>query len=88
MTRFLTRLNPISGRQGKVPSSALQRFALIYPIQICRVAFKWTLTSRLAGISSMFVMLSQFAAFAGIVNFHWNRLRHRRIRLIEYKSIG
>ena len=73
---------------GCLLSPTLFVFTLIYPIQICRMAFKRAPTSRLAWVSSMFVMLSQFAAFAGIVKFHWNRLRNRRIRLIEYKSVG
>ena len=62
--------------------------ALIYPIQICRMAFKREPTDRLSWISSYFVLLGQFAAILGIVQFHWSRLRHRRARLTEYKSIG
>lgn len=41
---------------------------------------------RHAALSAVFLTLGKFAELRGILAYHWNRLRGRRVGIIEYKS--
>jgi len=59
--------------------------ALIYPLQVCRIAIIRGPTSSDSWIYALFVTLGKFAAFQGVLKFYWRRLRRRSVELIEYK---
>ena len=50
-----------------------------YPLQVLR------LQRRYGGQRAFFLTLAKFPEAAGVLQFHLNRLLHRRIGLIEYK---
>lgn len=53
---------------------------LLYPAQVLRLASRGASTAR-----AFFLVASKFAEVAGVLQFAWNRLLHRRQRIIEYK---
>jgi GT2 family glycosyltransferase len=59
--------------------------ALIYPLQVCRIAIGRSLTSIDSWAYASFITLAKFAEFQGIIKYYWRRLRPRSIELIEYK---
>lgn len=65
--------------------------ALVYPLQIARMAWR----KRQSGADLAFslkyaalLMIGKFAEFQGVRLFHWRRLRGHTARLIEYKGQG
>ncbi len=52
---------------------------LVYPLQVLR------LRRRYGWERAFFTTLAKFPEAQGVVQYHWNRLRNRRSRLIEYK---
>jgi len=59
--------------------------ALLYLLQICRMALKDGARSRLAWERAVLVILAKFAEFQGILRFLWHKERRRAATLIEYK---
>ena len=53
---------------------------LIYPAQMLRLARRGASVER-----AFFLVAGKFAEAAGVLQFAWNRLMHRRQRIIEYK---
>ena len=51
----------------------------VYPLQVLR------LQRRYGWERAFFTTLAKFPEAQGVVQYHWNRLRNRRSRLIEYK---
>ncbi len=61
----------------------------LYPLQWWRIFVGQRRRGRTAAQSRLyatFTMLGKFAQLRGMVGFAWNRLRGRRMRLIEYKG--
>jgi GT2 family glycosyltransferase len=58
--------------------------ALLYLLQIGRIALKSGPTSSLSWSSAFFLTFSKFAEFQGLVRF-WCRAEHRPVALMEYK---
>ena len=73
---------------GAIVHPAFAGVALVYPLQICRMAFARKPNNIESWISALFIMLAQFAAFRGILRFCWSRWRRRTVGLIEYKQAG
>lgn len=64
-----------------VSCPATLALALLYPIQIVRIAMR-----SAGGIeNALFLVLGKFAETQGILRFALNRIRNKRQRLIEYK---
>ena len=59
--------------------------ALLYPLQVLRLALRYGITSGLGWSRALFMVLARFAEASGVLKFHWNRLLRRRSALIEYK---
>jgi GT2 family glycosyltransferase len=59
--------------------------SLIYLLQICRIALDRGATSSRSWIYAVFVTLSKFAEFQGILKFYWRRWSGQVVTLIEYK---
>lgn len=59
--------------------------ALIYPIQICRIALRRGATTPQSWTYAVFIVLSMFAQLQGILKFCWHRWRGHTAALIEYK---
>lgn len=57
---------------------------LIYPVQIARLAQRGGAT-RAAWEQAALLTLGKFAECAGVLSYHWRRLRGGRVQLIEYK---
>ena len=59
--------------------------ALVYPLQMLRVALrsKWSWRENL--LYGIFVMTAKFPEFAGVLTYYWRHFRHIPQRLIEYK---
>ena len=53
---------------------------LLYPAQVLRLARRGVSTER-----AFFLVAGKFAEAAGVLQFAWNRLMHRRQQIIEYK---
>jgi GT2 family glycosyltransferase len=62
--------------------------ALIYPLQICRIAIGRSGVGSHAWLYAFFVVLAKFPELQGMVSFHWHRLRGKSARPIEYKETG
>jgi glycosyltransferase involved in cell wall biosynthesis len=60
--------------------------ALIYPIQIFRIAFRHGIQSCGWWRYASFMTLVKFAHLQGILNFYWSRWRRQAVYLIEYKE--
>lgn len=62
--------------------------ALVYPLQVVRLALKPSGAAREAGAAwtrAFFLVAARFPEAAGVLTFHWHRLRGRASTLIEYK---
>jgi glycosyltransferase involved in cell wall biosynthesis len=59
--------------------------ALIYPLQVCRIAFARGPAASQAWLYALFVMLAKFAEFQGTARFYWRRRRGHAGNPIEYK---
>ncbi len=59
--------------------------ALIYPLQVVRLALREGPARRATWEWAMFTVLGRFAEAAGALQFHVSRLTRRRARLIEYR---
>ena len=59
--------------------------ALIYPLQVCRIAVARRPISSNSWAYAFFTTLAKFAEFQGVLKFYWRRLQHRPSELIEYK---
>jgi GT2 family glycosyltransferase len=71
---------------GSVVHPAALLGALIYPLQICRIASLRGPTTADSWTYALFVVLAKFAEFQGIVKFLWRRWCGRAVELIEYKQ--
>ena len=60
--------------------------ALLYPLQIFRIASNRGVSDPQSWTYAFFVMLAKFPEFEGIVRFYWRHLLGKRTRLIEYKN--
>jgi glycosyltransferase involved in cell wall biosynthesis len=59
---------------------------LIYPFQICRIAFRRNAAAIESWMYGLFIMLAKFPELLGILKFHWRRWRGRAVELVEYKK--
>jgi hypothetical protein len=59
--------------------------ALLYPLQVVRLAARYGITRRLGWARALLMVLARFAEASGVLKFHVNRLFRRRSALIEYK---
>ena len=60
--------------------------ALIYPLQICRLAFYRGLNGRHSWAYALFMVLAQFPELQGILKFNWHCATGVAGELIEYKE--
>ena len=60
--------------------------ALVYPLQVLRLAARRGAGRREAWAWAAFTTLAKFAEAAGVLRYHWGRLSRRRAGLIEYRS--
>ena len=58
---------------------------LVYLAQVCRIAFSRGPTHLESWTYALFVVLSKFAEFLGILTFWWRKLHGQPVTLIEYK---
>ena len=58
---------------------------LIYPLQICRLAFLRGIRTQHSWAYALFIVLAQFPTVQGILKFRWHRFRGAKSALIEYK---
>lgn len=61
-------------------------FALIYPVQIIRIASRKGIMGRTSWVQAFFLTLGKFAEFAGVVRYYSHKSFGRRPELIEYKN--
>jgi glycosyltransferase involved in cell wall biosynthesis len=59
--------------------------ALIYPLQVCRIAVSRGPASSDSWAYASFITLAKFAEFQGIMTYYWRRLHRRSIEWIAYK---
>lgn len=59
--------------------------ALVYPAQVVRLEVKSEYRSATAWKYSFFTVLGKFPEALGVVQFHLNRWRNRKARIVEYK---
>jgi GT2 family glycosyltransferase len=81
-------LAPLLIGLGALIHPAVLAAALIYPFQICRIAFTRGLTAPLSWAYALLMMLAKFAELQGILKFCWRRCRGLTAELIEYKQAG
>lgn len=60
--------------------------ALIYPIQIARVAFRRGPRQLDSWRYALFLLIAKFAELQGVMTFYWRRITSQQARLIEYKD--
>lgn len=82
---FWGGLLPLTICLGALVNPAALCFALVYPFQICRVAFARGPGSLQSWTYALFLSLTKFAECQGILKFYWSQLSRRRATLIEYK---
>jgi GT2 family glycosyltransferase len=58
---------------------------LAYVLQICRIAFNRGPASSLSWAYALFMTITKFAEFQGILKFYWHQWFGRAATLIEYK---
>jgi GT2 family glycosyltransferase len=58
---------------------------LIYPLQVCRIAFRRGFSAPYSWTYALFTMLAQFPLFQGLIKFYWRRFIGSAAELIEYK---
>jgi GT2 family glycosyltransferase len=72
---------------GAIVYAPVAWLALIYPLQICRIALRRDPAKIEVWTYALFIMLAKFSEFQGVIKFYWRRCRGRRVELIEYKRI-
>jgi GT2 family glycosyltransferase len=82
---FWGGLLPLTICLGALVNPAALWFALVYPFQICRVAFARGSGSPRSWIYALFLSLTKFAECQGILKFYWSQLSRQGATLIEYK---
>jgi glycosyltransferase involved in cell wall biosynthesis len=60
--------------------------ALIYPIQICRIAVTRKAIGSYRWTYAFYIVVAKFAEFQGVLSFLWHRLRRKSAPPIEYKN--
>lgn len=58
---------------------------LVYPFQVCRIAYARGPTSSQSWWYAIFMTLGKFAELQGILKYYWRQLRGGAVTLIEYK---
>jgi glycosyltransferase involved in cell wall biosynthesis len=58
---------------------------LIYPLQVCRIAIARGAPSLNLLICAFFAVLGKFGECQGILRYYWRTVRHKSVRIIEYK---
>jgi GT2 family glycosyltransferase len=76
---------PLAICLGAIIHPAALAAVLVYPLQICRIAFARGPASAESWIYASFMTLAKFAEFQGFVKFHLHRWRRVAVTLIEYK---
>jgi len=59
--------------------------ALIYPLQVCRIAIRQGARSSNSWFYAVFLGIEKFAQMQGLLQFYWRRWRGKTSQLIEYK---
>jgi glycosyltransferase involved in cell wall biosynthesis len=59
--------------------------AVVYLLQICRVAFARGPSSFQSWVYALFITMAKFAEFQGIAKYYWHQFTRRNAALIEYK---
>ncbi|KRQ97104.1 glycosyltransferase family 2 protein [Bradyrhizobium valentinum] len=59
--------------------------AIIYPIQVCRIAIRRGVNSSNSWLYAVFLTVAKFAQMQGLLQFYWRRWRGNTSQLIEYK---
>jgi len=70
---------------GALMHPAVLATALIYPLQVCRIATARGPTSTDSWAYALFVTLAKFAELQGVLKFYWRGLRRKSVEWIEYK---
>jgi GT2 family glycosyltransferase len=78
-------LLPLTIGLGALVHPAALLGALVYILQICRIAVRDRATSQHSWLRALFSTLDKFAAFQGILTFLWRKSRQDAATLIEYK---
>jgi glycosyltransferase involved in cell wall biosynthesis len=60
--------------------------AIIYPLQIIRIAIARRATIASSWTYATYITIAKFAEIQGIIQFFWNKFRHKRVDPIEYKK--
>jgi GT2 family glycosyltransferase len=84
-TIFWGGLVPLVIGVGALIQPALLAVAMIYPLQICRIALRRGFTTPYSWTYALFMVLGRFAELQGILRVLRSRWRGRAIELIEYK---
>jgi len=58
---------------------------LIYPVQVCRIAFQGTRSRKENWLHAVFLVLGKFPETIGQLRFYYNNYTGKTARLIEYK---
>jgi GT2 family glycosyltransferase len=61
--------------------------ALIYPLQVCRIALRKGAANIESWLYGLFVTLAKFAETEGVVKYYWRYFRGQKSELIEYKPV-
>lgn len=59
--------------------------AIIYPLQVCRIAIRRGVNSSNSWQYAIFMGVAKFAQMQGLLQFYWRRWRGKTSQLIEYK---
>ena len=79
-------LLPIVIIGGALLHKAVLAGALIYPLQIARIASRRNISQKSSWIFAFFVMLAKFPELQGTARYLLTRLRKKRSAIIEYKA--
>jgi GT2 family glycosyltransferase len=81
-------LLPIFVLIASLLNSVFLALALIYVVQLVRIAVRKGATAPESWAYAAFMMLAKFAELQGIARYVWNFLLGKTARTIEYKQIG
>lgn len=73
---------------ASVVEPVLSLAALVYPMQVVRVALKSSPRDRKSWAYALLMLLAKFAELQGIIKFCWRSWRGQTSQLIEYKLPG
>ena len=59
---------------------------LVYPLQVCRIAWRKGPRDMDSWMYAFFAMLAKFSEFYGVMKFYGIKWLHKKVKLIEYKS--